>query len=72
MPSHPSDRKKKFNPKTMHALHIPSIVKEEGDASQTNQAFDQQVAKCDKRSGRHLLQALRQANQKHGSIRSKK
>ncbi len=35
------------------------VVKEEGDASDTNQPYDASVAKADKASVRHLLDTVR-------------
>jgi len=44
-------------PSAMQVLydHKILVVKEEGDASETNQAYDQSVAKQDKANIRHLL-----------------
>jgi hypothetical protein len=48
-------------PSAMEAFHRHKIfiVKEEGDASDTNQPYDQSVAKSDKANIRHLLDSTR-------------
>jgi len=48
-------------PSAMQVLydHKILVVKEEGDASETNQAYDQSVAKQDKANIRHLLNTTR-------------